>query len=151
MVSIESFYQWMYDNRDEAAAAAHPGWATLRPEHCVLFRPEDKPRLTNKKSGDDMILDDDLVQRIAEGCDILARPRSEGGCGDIQAFHALMLLIRTGRRLNEVLMMDFDPLIPLHRPPGSPTPATPMVQQISWHECDISRRRSNRDCRTRYP
>jgi integrase len=118
MVSIEKFYQWMYDHRDEAATV-HPDWATLRSEHCVLFRPEDKPRLTNKKS-DDLILDDDVVQRIAEGCDLLARPRSEGGCGDIQAFHALTLLIRTGRRVSEILMMDFDPLLPLHRLPDNP-------------------------------
>jgi hypothetical protein len=123
MVSIEKFYQWMYDHRDEAATA-HPEWATLRAEHCVLFRPEDKPRLTNKKTSDDMVLEDDVVQRIAEGCELLARPRSEGGCGDIQAFHALMLLIRTGRRLNEVLMMDFNPLIPLHRPPDTPAADT---------------------------
>jgi integrase len=119
MVGIEQFYQWMYDHRDEAATA-HAGWAMLRAEHCVLFRPEDKPRLTNKKNNDDMVLDDDVVQRIAEGCDLLARPRSEGGCGDIQAFHALMLLIRTGRRVNEILMMDFDPLVALHRQPDSP-------------------------------
>lgn len=118
MVSIEKFYQWMYDHRDETAAA-HPDWATLRSEHCVLFRPEDKPRLTNKKR-EDLIFDDDIVQRIAEGCDLLARPSIEGGCGDIQAFHALMLLIRTGRRINEILMMDFEPLLPLHQLPGSP-------------------------------
>lgn len=116
MVAIERFYQWMYDHREEAVSA-HPSWAALRAEHCVLFRPEDKPRLTNKKASDDLVLDDDVVQRIAEGCDILAKPRSEGGHGDIQAFHALMLLIRTGRRANEILMMDFDPLIALHRPP----------------------------------
>jgi integrase len=128
MVGIEQFYRWMYDHRDEAAAI-HPGLAMLRPEHCVLFRPDDKPRLTNKKS-DDMVLDDDVVQRIAEGCDLLARPRSEGGCGDIQAFHALMLLIRTGRRLNEVLMMDFDPLIPLHRPPDSPATGSQQLEDF---------------------
>ncbi len=120
MVGIEQFYQWMYDHRDEATAR-HSEWATLRAEHCVLFRPEDKPRLTNKKNSDDMVLDDDVVQRIAEGCDLLARPASEGGCGDIQAFHALMLLIRTGRRVNEVLMMDFDPLVALHRQSNGPT------------------------------
>jgi hypothetical protein len=87
MVAIEQFYQWMYDHSDEATAA-HAEWAMLRAEHCVLFRPEDKPRLTNRKSNEDMVLDGDVVQRIAEGCDLLARPRSEGGCGDIQAFHA---------------------------------------------------------------
>jgi hypothetical protein len=32
-----------------------------------------------------------------------------------------MLLIRTGRRVNEVLMMVFDPLVALHRQPDSPT------------------------------
>lgn len=117
MTTVERFYQWMYDHRGEAARS-HPEWAVLRPEHCALFRPEDKPRLTNKKTTD-MVLDDDVVQQIAEGCDLLAKPRREGGCGDIQAFHALMLLIRTGRRLNEVLLMDFDPLIPLHNRRGN--------------------------------
>ena len=117
MTGIEQFYRWMYDHRDEAAAA-HPEWASLRAEHCVLFRPEDKPRLTNKKS-DDMVLEDTVVERIAQGCDLLARQTSEGGLGDIQAFHALMLLIRTGRRAHEVLMMDFDPLIPLRQNPSA--------------------------------
>jgi hypothetical protein len=85
MVSIEKFYQWMYDHRDEAATA-DPEWATLRAEHCVLFRPEDKPRLTNKKFSDDMVLDDDVVQRIAEGCDLLARPRRREAVGISRPF-----------------------------------------------------------------
>ncbi|SKX63916.1 putative transposase/integrase [Mycobacteroides abscessus subsp. abscessus] len=119
MVAIEQFYQWMYDHRNEAAATLGiPEWATLRPEHCVLFRPEDKPRLTNKRTSEVMVLDDDVMRRIAEGCDVLARPRADGGLGDIQAFHALMLLMRTGRRMNEVLMMDFDPLEPFHHTRG---------------------------------
>lgn len=112
MVTIERFFQWMYDHREEGAEA-HKDWASLRTEHTALFRPDDKPRLTNKKSSEDMILEDSVVERIAEGSELLARPKEDGGFGDIQAFHALMLLIRTGRRINEVLMMDFDPLIPL--------------------------------------
>lgn len=116
MVATEQFYQWMYDHRAEATASlGMPAWATLRPEHCVLFRPEDKPRLTNKRTNEAMVLEDNVMRRIAEGCDVLARPRTDGGIGDIQAFHALMLLMRTGRRINEVLMMDFDPLEPFHR------------------------------------
>jgi hypothetical protein len=149
MVAIEQFYQWMYDHRDEATGA-HAGWAMLRAEHCVLFRPEDKPRLTNKKSNDDMVLDDYVVTRIAEGCDLLARPRSEGGCGDIQALHALMLLIRTGRRVNEVLMMDFEPLVALHRQPDNPSTGDSESGDSSL-ECDISRQRSNRTCPTPSP
>lgn len=50
---------------------------------------------------------------IAAGSGALAAPKAEGGLDDRQAFHALMLLIRTGRRMNEVLMMDFEPLLPL--------------------------------------
>jgi integrase len=119
IVSVEQFYQWMYDHRDEAARV-DPSWESLRPEHCALFRPEDKPRLTNKKA-DDMVLEDQVVQQIAEGCDLLARPRPDDGCGDIQAFHALMLLIRTGRRVNEILMMDFDPLTPMRHSPQTPS------------------------------
>lgn len=116
MTAIEQFYQWMYDHRDESARTlGQPEWRTLRPEHCVFFRPEDKPRLTNKQQNDDMVLEDTVVTKIAAGAELLAQPRADGGLGDIQAFHVLMLLIRTGRRVNEILMMDFDPLIPLQR------------------------------------
>jgi integrase len=121
MTAIEQFYQWMFDHRDEAShTLGQPEWRLLRPEHCVLFRPEDKPRLTNKRHDDDMVLEDAVVTRIAAGAELLAKPRTEGGLGDIQAFHILMLLIRTGRRVNEILMMDFDPLIPLQRTSKSP-------------------------------
>jgi integrase len=113
MTTIELFYSWMYDNRAEAAATLdEQRWLALGPAHSVLFRPGDKPRLMNKRS-DDMVLEDDVVTRIAEGAELLALPKSGGGLGDLSAFHALMLLIRTGRRVNEVLLMDFDPLLPL--------------------------------------
>ncbi|MGP5268552.1 tyrosine-type recombinase/integrase [Brachybacterium alimentarium] len=113
MTTIEQFYTWMYDNRIDAAVVLDESrWATLTSAHSVLFRPGDKPRLTNKRS-EDMVLEDDVVARIAEGAELLALAKSEGGLGDLAAFHALMLLIRTGRRINEVLMMDFEPLLPL--------------------------------------
>ena len=115
MTAIEQFYQFMYDHRDEAATELGiSAWATLRPEHCVLFRPEDKPRLANVKA-DGMVLEDDVMAQIAEGSGLLAQPVNEGGLGDLQAFHIMMLLLRTGRRANEVLMMDFDPLEPILR------------------------------------
>lgn len=113
LTTIEQFYAWMYDNRTDAATIlGEPRWLTLGPAHSVLFRPGDKPRLTNQRS-EEMVLENDVVARIAEGAELLALPKSEGGLGDLAAFHALMLLIRTGRRVNEVLMMDFDPLLPL--------------------------------------
>lgn len=119
MTSIEQFYQFMYDRREDIASEIGlPEWSKLRPEHNVLFRPEDKPRMTNVKSSG-MVLEDSVMQQIAEGSGLLALPRSEGGFGDVQAFHVLMLLLRTGRRANEILMMDFDPLEPITRARGS--------------------------------
>ncbi|MGW1982102.1 tyrosine-type recombinase/integrase [Streptomyces collinus] len=113
LVTVETFYRWMYDNRAEAISAlGDRRWGALGPHHSVLFRLEDKPRLTNQPP-DDMALDDEVVSKIAAGSEVLAAPVAEGGLDDRQAFHALMLLIRTGRRMNEVLMMDFEPLLPL--------------------------------------
>lgn len=113
LTTVEQFFAWMYDNRAEAASTLHePRWLMLGPAHGTLFRQGDKPRLTNKRS-EDMVLEDEVVSQIAEGAELLALPKADGGLGDLSAFHALMLLIRTGRRVNEVLMMDFDPLLPL--------------------------------------
>lgn len=113
LVTIEAFYRWMYDNRAEAVTVlGDRRWGGLGMHHCVLFRLEDKPRLTNQPP-DDMALDDEVISKIAAGSEALAAPTAEDGLDDRQAFHALMLLIRTGRRMNEVLMMDFEPLLPL--------------------------------------
>lgn len=113
LITVETFYRWMFDNRHEAAELlGDPRWKLLGAQHTVLFTPEDKPRGVNKLP-DDMALEDEVVSQIAAGSGLLADPKTEGGIGDVQAFHALMLLIRTGRRMNEILMMDFDPLRPL--------------------------------------
>ncbi|KOV32817.1 hypothetical protein ADK58_05905 [Streptomyces sp. XY152] len=113
LVTIEAFYRWMYDNSAEAASVLGDArWTRLGLQHTVLFRLEDKPRLTNQPP-DDMALEDEVISKIAAGSGVLAAPKAEGGLEDRQAFHALMLLIRTGRRMNEVLMMDFEPLLPL--------------------------------------
>lgn len=113
MTGIEQFYQFMYDHRREAAAELGIAeWGSLRSEHCVLFRPEDKPRLTNARPKD-MVLEDGVMQQIAAGSGLLAQSTEEGGLDDLQAFHILMLLLRTGRRANEILMMDFEPLEPI--------------------------------------
>ncbi|MFE5604132.1 tyrosine-type recombinase/integrase [Streptomyces coelicoflavus] len=113
LVTIEAFYRWMYDNHAEAVGVlGDRRWGALGAHHSVLFRLEDKPRLTNRLP-DGMALEDEVISQIAAGCGVLAAPKGEGGLDDRQAFHALMLLIRTGRRMSEVLMMDFEPLLPL--------------------------------------
>lgn len=118
MVAVEAFYRFMYDHRAEAAAVlAEPGWLRLGMQHCVPFRPEEKPRYTNRLAPD-LVLEDGVVEKIAAGAQMLAKPVEDGGMGDEQALRALMLLIRTGRRVNEILMLDFDPLLALPRPLG---------------------------------
>jgi integrase len=113
MTTVEQFYRFMFDNRRDAARVLNePRWLNLRAHHTGLFRPEDKPRLTNHL-GDDLALEDAVITQIAAGAELLARAKDNGGIADLQAFNALMLLIRTGRRINEILMMDFEPLIPL--------------------------------------
>jgi integrase len=118
MSVIETFYRFMFDSRVEAAALlGDQRWLKVGLHHCVLFRPDEKPRYTNRAKTD-RVLSDEVVQQIAEGSSLLGLPREEGGMADEQALRALLLLMRTGRRVNEVLMLDFDPLETLQRPLG---------------------------------
>lgn len=43
----------------------------------------------------------------------LGAPKAEGGLGDEQAMRILMLVARTGRRISELLLLDFDCLLPI--------------------------------------
>lgn len=141
MTAVELFYSWMYDHQIEAAQTLNDRrWLALGPAHGVLFRPGDKPRLTNKRS-DDMILEDDVVAEIAKGAELLALPKSEGGLGELSAFHALMLLIRTGRRVNEILMMDFDPLLPLVGAKADSTSG--LVARLSYQQTKVQSAQSD--------
>lgn len=80
--------------------------------HITMTGPNKGGRLTDRPS-DDMALEDEVISKIAAGSGVLAAPKSGGGLDDRQAFQVLMLLIRTGRRMNEVPVMDFKPLLPL--------------------------------------
>ena len=57
-----------------------------------------------------LLTDAAFAQAIA-GLHVLGDPLGEGGLGDEQAVRALILLVRTARWLNEILPLDFDPLI----------------------------------------
>ena len=45
---------------------------------------------------------------------LLGEPVKDGGVGDEQAMRILLLVATTGRRLSEILLLDRDPLLPLH-------------------------------------
>lgn len=52
-----------------------------------------------------------MISRIAEHSELLAVPRTGGGFGEEQLVRILGLLIKTGRRVREITMLDFDPLV----------------------------------------
>ncbi|KHL04111.1 tyrosine-type recombinase/integrase, partial [Sinomonas humi] len=111
MTALEQLYRFMYDEHSAARRAlGEHAWPKLTPHHAVLFRFGDKP--TGRRApSPEMVLSDSTVSRIVEGCKILELATGEGGFGDEQLSRILKLLIKTGRRLNEICMLDYNPLI----------------------------------------
>jgi len=123
---VSTFYAFMADHRVEAAAAlGEPRWAELTDAHARLWRPGEYVRHDRHSSGADYI-DQATLSRIVEHLDILAMGKDEtktvvvdsvatevAGLGDPQAMRAFLLEILTGRRINEILLADFEPLLSL--------------------------------------
>lgn len=138
LAGVEQFYVFMHDHRDTAAAAlAEPGWLRLGPHHAVFFRRGDKPgrrRGVNERE----VIDADAFTQIMAGVGVLGAPRAEDGLGDEQAMRILMLLARTGRRVNEICMLDRDPLLPLDTPAAStPTGPGAFVARLHYQQTKI--------------
>lgn len=122
---VEQFYAFMHDHRAAAATAlTEPGWLRLRPEHAVFFRRGEKPPRSRQRGPERDVIDVGAFAQIMAGTGLLGAPTTEGGLGDEQAMRILMLLARTGRRVNEICLLDHDPLLSL----TGPTPAATMIQ-----------------------
>jgi integrase len=119
MTALEQLYRFMFEEGDEAAAVlGEPRWRQLGPHHAILFRYGDKPT-GPRRPPPEAVLSDAVITRIAENSGLLAQPAREGGSGDEQLVRILGLLIKTGRRLSEITMLDFSPLIAVPFPdPG---------------------------------
>jgi integrase len=136
LCGVEQLYAFMHDNRDSAVAAlSEPGWRRLGPHHAVFFRRGEKPsRLRRTREAD--VIDPDAFSQIIAGIGVLAAPAEEGGLGDEQAMRILMLLARTGRRVNEICLLDQDPLLALDRPPSA-TDADGFVARLHYQQTKI--------------
>ncbi len=122
LVNVEQFYLFMHDNRNEAAAATgDPGWRELGAEHAGFYRIRELPRPGRRDPALD-IIDDAAMTQIMAGIGMLGDSAADGGLDDPQAMRIMMLQARLGRRINEILMLDADPLQPL-APARSPRPA----------------------------
>ena len=124
--TVAGFYAFMADRRAEAARElGEPRWAGLTDAHARWWRPgEIASRYRGPAEGN--YIDAAALSRIAGHVEILGLPRDQArtvmvngtprqirGLGDEQAMRAFLLAIATGRRINEILMMDFAPLSPV--------------------------------------
>jgi integrase len=125
--AVQGFYLFMADHRQEAAKALdEPRWTELSDAHARLWRAGEFVLNKNRRSGPADYIDPEALSRIVTHLDILALPRDQTkavvvdgerreveGRGDPQAMRAFLLEVLTGRRINELLMMDPEPLSPL--------------------------------------
>lgn len=138
LVAVEQFYAFMTDHSDTAAAALHePGWLRLGPAHARFYRHGEKPRQRRGRPLAPMVIEDDAFSSIMAGIGLLGDPVTEDGLGEEQAMRILMLLTRTGRRVNEILMLDRDPLLPLDTPPMHPGAPDAFVARLHYQQTKI--------------
>ncbi len=110
---VERFYAFMVDYKEEAARAlGEPRWEALGDEYARLWRPGEKP-LPPRAPDEDVYFDDHTMAQAMRHAGLLGATPEEGGIGDEQAMRILMLLARTGRRAGELLLLDFDCLLPI--------------------------------------
>ncbi len=110
---VEQFYAFMADNKHEAARALRePRWEALGDQHARLWRSGEKP-CPPRGPDEDVFFDDHTMAQLMRHAGLLGIPVTDGGIGDEQAMRIVMLLARTGRRAGEVLLLDFDCLLPI--------------------------------------
>ena len=137
LVHAEQFYLFMHDHKDAAAAATgEPGWAGLGAGHAGFYRNRELPRPARRDPALD-IIDDTAMTKIMAGIGLLGDKTGDGGLDDPQAMRIMMLQARLGRRINEILMLDADPLLPLAAsPPADPEPGA-MTARLRYQQTKI--------------
>ena len=137
----------MHDHGEEAAAVlGEPGWLRLGTQHAMLVRRGERPR--RRITGEPhQIIDGTAMTKIMGQAGLLGVPAADGGFGDEQAMRLLMLQARLGRRINELCMLDHDPLTMLGCPLSRSGPGR--VRGPAALSADQDRRRTRHDPRRR--
>lgn len=148
---VASFYAFMADHRAEAARAlGDPRWLQLTDAHARLWRRGEYVKHDRLTAGRGYI-EPAALTRIVEHLDILAMPKDEAktvvvdgaarqvaGLGDPQAMRAFLLAVLTGRRINEILLADFQPLLPLPGlRPGGPEAEGAFVARFRYRQIKV--------------
>lgn len=137
LVHAEQFYLFMHDHKDAAAAATgEQGWAGLGAGHAGFYRTRELPRPARRDPALD-IIDDTAMAKIMAGIGQLGEPAGDGGLGDPQAMRIMMLQATLGRRINEILMLDADPLLPLSAGPAAAPEPGAMTARLRYQQTKI--------------
>ena len=150
--AVQGFYLFMADHRHEAAKAlGDPRWTELSDAHARLWRAGEFVLNKNRRSGPTDYIDPEALARIVSHLDILALPgdqtktvivdgewREVAGRGDPQAMRAFLLEVLTGRRINEILLIDPEPLSPLPGiDPSSDSDPDAFVARLRYRQTKI--------------
>ena len=110
----ENLYAWLLDHRaDLSRAVGDDRWLALGIEHSRFYQPGERPRTSARAPDEEEVIEDAVMTRVLSVAGELGRDVSDGGAGDEQAERMLLLLAKTGRRVMEILQLDFDPLLAL--------------------------------------
>jgi len=138
LCDVEQFYAFMADHRLEAAERlAELRWSALGDEHARLWRTGEKPGKRRGTAPDRGYFDDVTMGQVMADAGLLGAPVAEGGLGDEQAMRLLMLLARTGRRVSELRLLDFDCLLPLQALPDSDGEDGALVAKLRYQQTKI--------------
>jgi hypothetical protein len=87
---------------------------------------------------EEVYFDDHTMAQVMRHAGLLGAPPEEGGIGDEQAMRILMLLARTGRRAGELLLLDFDCLLPITGiPPAEDASPDTVVAKLRFQQTKI--------------
>ena len=137
MTEVEQFYGFMCERREEAAHELdEPGWRRLTGPHTRFWHFGEKPRPA-PVIDPAKIIDDTAMQSIMGSVERIGALTAEGGLADEQAMRVLMLLATTARRINEILLMEFDPIIPLTTPPPGNKDDDAFVAKLRYGQTKI--------------
>jgi len=111
---IRGFYAFAHDNGpDLARATGDRRWVDLDTEYIRFWRSGDLPRKVRRQLDERNLFDDNVMSQLASVAHQLGDDRDIGGLDDPQAMRILLLMMKTGRRISEITMLDRYPLVPV--------------------------------------
>ncbi|WP_223987877.1 tyrosine-type recombinase/integrase [Arthrobacter sp. NicSoilB8] len=133
--AVRGLYAFMNDFGPEAAVAVgDERWAGIGNEYLRFWRLGDIPRNTQKHRYDERhLISDANMAALAAHAHLLSSPRSSSGLEDEQAMRILLLMMKTGRRINEICMLDLDPIIAVE----GPTPEGEQIAKLRYQQTKI--------------